>query len=254
MRRSAGFRETSITTILIYALIIGFLLQTFLEPWLFGLGALNKQTLLQGQIWRLVTHMFLHGGLFHLTCNALGLWFAGREVERVLGPRRYLIIFFGGGIIGGLAQVFLGGTNAPIIGASGGVFAVLMAFCAIYAEYPITALLFFVLPIRLKAKNLGIALIAFSIIFWLSGLEPNVAHLSHLGGSLLGLALVSLWGYGLPFRFPWKNPPRHPFTSFSPETGVEDIFQKIARDGIHSLTREERRRLEDHFARRRSQR
>ncbi|MEO8207212.1 MAG: rhomboid family intramembrane serine protease [Chthoniobacterales bacterium] len=99
--------------------------------------------------WQLVTYQFLHGNFLHLFVNMVGLWFVGREVEVVLKPGKYLFLYFAGGIAGGLCQVFYPGTNPQVelVGASGSVFAVMIAFTTLFPNVQITALIFFVLPV-----------------------------------------------------------------------------------------------------------
>jgi membrane associated rhomboid family serine protease len=212
---------------------------------LFGL---SESGLRSGFIWQPLTHMFLHGNLFHLLVNMIALWFAGRAVEMWLGPWRYLAIFFVGGILGGFLQIysFPGGF---LIGASGGVCAVLLAFTTLEPEMPITALLFFVLPVRARAKFLGYGIILVSLILPLAGLDPHVGHFAHLGGALVGF-FYGTW-LRRTGRFRSHSAPVRPGSrsaNWSPGAGTREmdaILNKVVRYGLHSLTPDERSRVEE---------
>ena len=203
-------------------------------------------------LWQFVSYMFLHGGVIHLLVNCLGLYFAGREVETVCGPRHMLGIYFSGGILGGILQLLLSASGAPLVGASGGVCAVVLAFTTILPELEITALLFFVIPVRMRAKWLGRGLIGTSILFALTGFEGSIGHMAHLGGAMTGWFYARRLGFGGPFwvqrfvrdrrRLQERRERMAPSEFISEE--IDPILDKISREGIHSLTRAERRVLE----------
>ena len=88
-----------------------------------------------------------------------GLWFAGRIVERVMGTGRFLALYFACAVAGGIAQLLLEGGKFLLLGASGAVCGVILAFATIFPEAQIVMLLFFVIPLRLRAKYLGWGLI-----------------------------------------------------------------------------------------------
>lgn len=246
---------------LIFACCAVFVLQMFLGPWFELLFSLSAGGLRAGWIWQVITYQFLHGNELHLFVNMIALWFAGRELEHVLGPRRFLTLYFTGGVVGGLVQVLLF-PQYPLVGASAAVCAVLLCLTTLFPNVPITALIFFILPLRTKAKYLGWGMIALAIVFWLSGLQPNVGHAAHLGGFATG------WVFALIYRREFRhlagrNPfaPRAPqFWSQSPPPvteaqfeivrdafearTVDEVLAKVLREGIDSLTREERRILE----------
>lgn len=179
-----------------------FLLGTVLGPgfraWSVSLFALTASGLMEGRWWQLLTHAFLHGNLLHLVLNMLGLWFAGRIVERVLGTNRFLVLYFVSALAGGLAQIVISGGYRPLIGASGAVCGVLLAFTTMFAETEIVALLFFVIPLRMRAKYLGWGLVGSSLLFLLIGFESWIGHAAHLGGCIAGYLFARLDGYGHP--------------------------------------------------------
>lgn len=211
---------------------------------------LSREGIQHGYYWQFVTYMFLHGGVVHLLVNCLGLYFAGREVEIICGPKHLLGMYFLGGIIGGAAQ--LAGGDIHLIGASGGVCAVLMAFATILPELEITVLIFFVLPLRMRAKWLGAGLIGTSILFAVTGFGGDIGHIAHLGGAVTGWIYARRLGYGGAFwlqrifrdrrRLRDRRARMNPAQFISEE--IDPILDKISREGIHSLTREERRVLE----------
>jgi membrane associated rhomboid family serine protease len=172
---------------------------------LFDLFALTASGLAEGRWWQFLTHAFLHGGspnlflnLLHLVVNMVGLWFAGRIVERVMGTGRFLVLYAVSALTGGLAQVLLTGGNIPLIGASGAVCGVLIAFTTMFAEVQVRALLLFVIPLNLRAKYLGWLVAGSALFFQLTGLAPHIGHAAHLGGCVAGYLFARLAGYGEP--------------------------------------------------------
>jgi len=151
--------------------------------------ALSSWGLGRGMLWQLVTYMFLHGGVWHLVANMLGLFFFGRELEERLGPRRFLYLYFGGGILGAVGWLLLGGLGLyslqyPMIGASGAVFAVLGAYAALYPYRQVTLLLFFVIPVSMTARTMVLLFGGFSLLMLGDG--TRIAHAAHLAGGLAG--------------------------------------------------------------------
>ncbi|CAN5125800.1 hypothetical protein BH23VER1_BH23VER1_05560 [soil metagenome] len=172
-------------------------------------GAFSLQALLEGRVWTLFTHMFVHSGfegkglgLLHLLGNMVVIYFAGRRVQEQLGNRNFWIIFFGGGFVGALLQVFLM-WEMPLIGASGGAFALLLAFTSLVPEAEL--IVFIPLPVRLRARTLGRAAIIISVVLSVIGLVSDAesmlgvlgrtANLAHLGGALFGLFYVRRLGF-----------------------------------------------------------
>lgn len=245
-------RNTPVTKVLVFLNALIFLLPMVLgrgfENWLVLVFGLSGEGLRAGFLWQPVTHMFLHGNLFHLLVNMVALWFAGRAVEMWLGPWRYLGIFLAGGVLGGFLQIF-SFPGGFLIGASGGVCAVLLAFTSLEPEMPITALLFFVLPLRIRAKFLGYGILLVSLILPLVGLDPHVGHFAHLGGALVGM-VYGTWlrktgrfrSFSAPVFHRVQPAQWHPSGS---AREMDAILNKVVRQGLHSLTPEERARVEE---------
>ena len=139
--------------------------------------------------WQLLTYAFLHGGLAHLSLNMFALWMFGRDCERALGARRYLTLYFAAVLTAAATQLAVGALTRsahPTIGASGGVFGVLLAFAVLYPERRIM-LLFppIPLPAWLFVTLYGLIELTNGVI----GTGAGVAHFAHLGG-MLGAGLV----------------------------------------------------------------
>ena len=161
----------------------------------YGLSAAGIE---EGRWWQLITHAFLHGNIWHLLFNMLALWFAGHIVERVMGTGRFVALYAASAVAGGLAQTFLEGGNMLLLGASGAVCGVIVAFATMFPEAQIVLLLFFVIPLKFRAKYLGWGLAGSSLLLFLLGFEPWIGHAAHLGGCVAGYLLARLNGYGVP--------------------------------------------------------
>lgn len=217
------------------------------------------------QPWRFVTYMFLHGSGFHLLFNMLWLWWMGRAVEEGLGPRTFSVLYFGAGIGGAffhIALSFLFGTSI-VIGASGAVFGIMVAFAYMYPRVPI--MLLFLPPI--EARFVVAALIALDVLFL--GVGDNVARLVHLGGAGIGYLLVrahyrgtDLSKYVRPIERIWNpqmssgkgkkkksgNSKMYAVSDVeiveeSNESELDAILEKISREGYDGLTAEEKKKL-----------
>lgn len=150
--------------------------------------------------WQLVTYGFLHGGVMHLVLNMFALWMFGMQIEHVWGSRRFAVYYFTCIVGAALIQLVVAaqtGAAYPTLGASGGIFGVLLAFGMLFPEQRLILLF---PPIPLKAKWLVIAYGAIELWAGVTGFSPNVAHFAHLGGMLFGLLLIQYWRGKLPIR------------------------------------------------------
>ena len=151
--------------------------------WMIASLALIPNKVWSGEIWRLVSYMFLHGGWFHIGINMLILWMFGSQLEAIWGPRRFLKYYFVTGIGAGITNaVFEPGSGIPIVGASGAIYGLLLAFGMHFPNRPI--LLYFLFPI--KAKYFVILMGAVEFFSSFTPGRDGVAHLAHLGGLLFG--------------------------------------------------------------------
>ena len=143
--------------------------------------------------WQLVTYAFLHAGLTHLAFNMYGFWMFGRELESMLGRRAFLHLYFASILSAGLMQLLvssLTGNVYPTVGASGGVFGLLLAY-GIFFPNRIVMLIF--PPIALPVW-LFVTLYAFiELTLGVTGTQAGVAHFAHLGGMVGGYMVIRHW-------------------------------------------------------------
>jgi membrane associated rhomboid family serine protease len=207
----------------------------------------------QFSLWQLFTYMFLHGSVFHILFNMFALWMFGADVERALGSVRFLWYYLSTGIGAALFHMaFNWDSLTPVLGASGAIYGILVAFAVLFPEREITLLLFFVIPIHLKAKYLaGI----FMVIALLAGLQSQlsgsdgVAHLAHLGGGLVGFLLlrgtylVRSWTFELRKRWQWQQMARQrqrQTKKNEKRIEIDALLDKINQVGYENLTAKEK--------------
>jgi len=151
-------------------------------------------------IWTFVTYMFLHGSFSHILFNMLGLFIFGMHVERQMGSREFLLYYFVTGTLAGVLSFciyYATGNNVMLMGASGAIFAVELAYAVFFPDSIIY--IWGILPLRAPVMVLGFT--ALELFFSLTGGRGNVAHLTHLAGFAFG------WIYFL-IRFamnPWRR-------------------------------------------------
>lgn len=295
MRQPVYYRPyMSLTVVLLVVNAIVFLVECIFSsnparlvpdnPFIYNYFALSLEGLEHGFIWQLLTYQFMHSGLLHILLNCWAIYVFGRVMEETLGPGKFLILYFSSGVLGGLVQM-LGAVVWPshfgtaVVGASAAALGLVAAFAALYPEQQLTLLLFFVLPVTLRAKYLlwGTALLSvFCILFpdsWLAVLMGgNIAHAAHLGGMLMGFVFVrqfiqGRWSWpqgGMPSSHPaarrefavtragkgkfWRTAAGEPDEELSTDefvkSEVDPILEKISAHGIQSLTAREREILE----------
>lgn len=138
--------------------------------------------------YQLVTHMFAHGGFLHIFFNMYSLWLFGSVLERMWGPRKFIIFYFVCGLAAGLTQMFFV-PNGEAIGASGAIMGLLGAFAY---TFPNTEFFIIPFPFPIKAKYMAAIFAAFDIFGGFAG-GDDVAHFAHIGGLVMGLILVIIW-------------------------------------------------------------
>lgn len=150
------------------------------------------------ELWQLVSYSFLHGGLLHLFTNMFAMWMFGMQIENLWGSRLFAFYYFACVIGAGLVQLVVASLGAeegaiyPTIGASGGVFGVLLAFGMMFPNQRIMLL---IPPIPMRAKWFVILYGAFELYAGITGTMSGVAHFAHLGGMLFGFLLIQYWRY-----------------------------------------------------------
>jgi membrane associated rhomboid family serine protease len=163
--------------------------------------------------WQLVTYAFLHdtGNWLHLAFNMLTLAMFGSQVEYVWGARRFATFYLVCVIGAALCQLLVGwwtiAQGGPIyqtLGASGGIFGLLLAYGMLFPNQRVMLLF---PPIPMKARTVVILYAVAELLFGLNGWQPGVAHFAHLGGMLFGWLLIRYWSGKPPFG---RNRPRNP--------------------------------------------
>jgi membrane associated rhomboid family serine protease len=222
------------------------------------------------ELWRYVTYMFIHFDFMHFFFNMLMLWMFGSEVAEWMGTRHFIAMYFFCGIFAALFSFFmclLGLTNNPIIGASGALMGVFVAYYKFFPDRML--LMFFVIP--MKIKHAMWVMIALDILFANSG--DMIAHFAHLGGVVAGFLYMAIYQNGSKFlyhsplsaifRLFSRNPEKYNRGSSSSSRSrmhdseepeilegevfyvneqkrMDEILKKVEREGIQSLTESER--------------
>lgn len=248
--------------------------------WLYHAGYFSSDTLLHRlEFWRLISFQFLHSGPLHIALNMLGLYMFGRIVEQNLGPRRYLAFYIVCGIFGGVMYFLLnlGGTiavkmfgttgipgllfndmNTPLVGASAGVFGVMMAAAFLEPKLEVIA---FPIPIPMKLRTLvyvylGLATVNLVFGKYLSWLPLINAYnaggdAAHLGGALAGAFFIRRIHLLKDFFDVWNDSRKERRTARNEQdeaarrAEIDRILEKVKTAGLHSLTEKEREALRD---------
>lgn len=181
---------------ILLACVAVYLLQMLLGDrlvYVFGLWPPNTFTP-HFEPWQLVSYSFLHGGYAHLFFNMFALYMFGPEIERLLGPRRffsyYIVCVIGAAIAQLVALRFVGNPPVPTVGASGGIFGLLLAFGL---AFPRRRLMLIFPPIPMPAWLFVTLYGLLELYLGVSGHDSSVAHFAHLGGMVGGFALILYW-------------------------------------------------------------
>jgi membrane associated rhomboid family serine protease len=148
--------------------------------------------------WQVLSYGFLHGSLTHLLFNMLGLYMFGSDVERVFGPSRFLTYYLSCVITAALAQLavtWMMGSAHPTVGASGGVFGLLLAFGMMFPRRTVVLL---IPPIPMPAWLFVTLYGLIELYLGITGTASGVAHFAHLGGMVGGYLLIGYWRSGKP--------------------------------------------------------
>ena len=187
-----------ITQALLLANVAAFCLQFFLGSGFLGLLALWPWG--HGFMpWQVVSYAFLHGSVGHLFFNMLGLWMFGSELERVWGPRRHIQFYAASVLAAAAAQLLVAaasGSVYPTVGASGGLFGLLLAFAMMFPNRTIVPLF---PPIPMKAKTFVAVYGGLELLLGVADSGSGVAHFAHLGGMAGGYLMIRYWRGQPPF-------------------------------------------------------
>ncbi|MDF2378002.1 MAG: rhomboid family intramembrane serine protease [Verrucomicrobiales bacterium] len=215
-------------------------------------------------LWTPITYQFTHFGLFHFAGNMLGLFFIGRLLLGIIGPRRLLRVYLLGGLAGGFLEILFHlaiGKGGLVIGASGAVLSILAAAATILPHQRFQLLLFFIIPISMTLRTvlwLSIGFNVVTLIMVLTDQGGGIAVMAHFGGMLFGWLYIQYWyerddGASMKKRFPIrilrdsdpaprarKPKKKKAFVS----SDVDAILDKINEQGFQSLSDEEKKLLE----------
>ena len=220
-------------------------------------------------IWQPLTYMFLHGGWMHIIFNLIGLWMFAGELEIAWGKKRFIRYYIYSGIGAGLFIALMNyiaykyyGQTAVTIGASGAIYAVLLAYAMLWPNREV--LLYFILPIKIKYLVLIFGVMEFfGTLSSAAGAGGNISHIGHLGGIITGFFLVKYMQASrsqtesrtqtkksgsfferLSKKYRLDNKKNAIETRIEAKRIIDTLLEKIAKQGMNSLTPEEKKSLE----------
>jgi membrane associated rhomboid family serine protease len=212
--------------------------------------ALDSAGIAAGEYWKFLSYSLLHLHPVQLLANMLLLYFAGREVEPIVGVRHFLTIYGVGMLLGGVVS-WQALPQFQVVGTTAAVMAVFVAFATILPELEVTVNVFFVLPLRLRAKWLAFTLMALSGVMWATKNPAQIGAPGMAAAGVFAWLYVKQLGFGNPLAIQ-----RYLFTRRQRaarlqrmnaeqfiRAEIDPILDKISREGMHSLTRAERRIL-----------
>ncbi len=242
-----------ITTLAVYILQI---LPWFRQALIAWFALIPIPAFTQGQIWRFFSYMFLHDPDYplHILFNMLMLWMFGVEIEQIWGSRRFTIFYLICGAGSGLFSYFSlfnpMSSITPVIGASGAVLGVLTIYAWYFPHRQV--LLFFILPVNIRLVVIGAAIVSLSGAFASRGI---ISHITHLGGIIVALIYIKLYpvitqwyhniASGITQRHYRKKRAAEQERERFFEQKVDPILEKISKQGMQSLTMQERKILKD---------
>jgi rhomboid family protein len=146
------------------------------------------------QPWQIISYAFLHGNVTHIGFNMLGLWMFGAEIERYVGPKRLLACYFASVVTAALTQLFIpmlfDAPPAPTMGASGGVFGLLLAYALMFPTRKVVPL---IPPIPMPAWLFATIYAGIELFLGVTGTLSGIAHFAHLGGMIGSALVVTQW-------------------------------------------------------------
>ena len=236
--------------------VAGFVTQFFLDAFEPGFVrdylALSDRGIHDAYAWQFVTATLLYGSPWHFLGNLLVLYILGRDIESILGQRHFLYLFLSGAIGGELGHLFLMPAETLLYAASGGVAAVLIAYATILPELDLIAWRISRFSFHLKAKHVATAIFFLSLVMLIIDRNGAVIHSAIPGGLAAGWLYANLLGFGHAswLQRVWRRRresaerlQRMSRAEFI-EHAIDPLLEKISRGGMQSLTRAERRILD----------
>lgn len=218
---------------------------------------LSNRGISQAYAWQFFTAPFLHIGIWHFVGNVILLYVVGRDVEAIIGQRKFLFLYFFGLFAGELGHLFLMPVDSTLFAASGGVAAVCIAYATILPELEMTTLLLFMIPVRLKMRRVAQIALLIATALLIFDRAGSVAHSAFIGGAAAGWIYAHLLGFGRTsfLQRTWRRRASEAERLRSLTTDqflaekVDPLLDKISRRGLASLSRRERRLLTEARAR-----
>jgi membrane associated rhomboid family serine protease len=189
-----------VTKIFMLACTAVFCAQLLFGRWVEGLLALWPIASGNFMPWQVLTYAFLHGDFVHLFFNLLGIWMFGSEIERLWGQKRFIQMLLAGAIAAALVQLAINvvlGSRAPMVGASGALFALLLCYGVLFPNRTIMPLF---PPIPMKARTFVIVFGTIELLMGVFNTQSGIAHFAHLGGMLFGWLMIRYWRGQPPFK------------------------------------------------------
>ncbi|MDH3217200.1 MAG: rhomboid family intramembrane serine protease [Candidatus Krumholzibacteria bacterium] len=242
-----NYFSNNIVNKLILANVLVFLLEFIFAPHFIRIFALTPRDVVQKfYFWQPLTYMFLHGGFFHLFFNMLMTWFLGHTLESVWGSQRFLKYYILCGLGGALFSVVFN-FNSAVIGASGAVFGLYLAYGVLFPNNYVY--IYFLFPIKAKYFVTFIAL--FQLAHGISG-PSGIAYFAHLGGMAAGLVFfrreIMSTRFWVRTRRKWGDYHKNRREEWEQQesTKIDSILDKIASKGYENLSSTEKRILENY--------
>ncbi|HMJ06244.1 MAG TPA: rhomboid family intramembrane serine protease [Chthoniobacterales bacterium] len=230
-------------------------MQLFLEVYQPGFVSmfvgLSGEGIQNAYAWQFLTAPFLHTGPWHLLGNTLLLYILGRDVECIVGQRHFLFLYLTGALGGELGHLFLMPAATVLLGASGGVAAVMMAYAAILPELELAATRFFGWRLRITAKHFAYGMMFIAVALLVMARRGTLMHSAYMGGCAAGWLYAHLLGFGRASLVQRTLHQRKMTTERYQQMNAEQfmaeevdpLLEKISREGLRSLSRGERRIL-----------
>lgn len=235
--------------------------QIFPDSLEFFFGLSHAGLIHEFKIWQILTYMFFHGGWLHIIFNLLALWMFGGELEQIWGGRLFLKFYLYTGVGAGAFiaamnyYIFMNYNANPVtIGASGAIYGILLAYGLTWPNREV--LLYFIIPVKIKYLVIIFGLIEFfGTLSSVSGKAGGISHIGHLGGLISGFIYImykskfsssnkeGFFGKLLQ-KIKNKNKKKVIDNRIIAKRIIDELLEKIARNGMSSLTPEEKKQLD----------
>lgn len=234
------------------AFVVQLVLTSWNQPFVLEYLGLSDRGINDAYAWQFFTAPLLHNNIWHFAADMLVLYFIGRDVEAIIGQRQFLFLYLFGAFSGELGHLFLMPSDCVLFGASGGVAAIFIAYATILPELEMTTLLLFMVPVRLKMRRLAQIALVGAVALLLYDRSGAVGHSAFVGGAIAGWFYAHLLGFGRTSllqrvlrqrRLEAARLQSMRADQFVAEE-IDPLLEKISQRGLASLSRRERRLLE----------